>query len=66
MAKNKSVNRMSTNNLASIFAPSLLPTMLKTDLENEPDEPTPEFMLDLHLQSDWQILSVQMLIDYQV
>ena len=40
--------------------------MLKTDLETEPDEPTPEFMLDLHLQSDWQILSVQMLIDYQV
>jgi len=57
----KDANRMSANNLARIFAPSLLPKAS----QEEPDEPTMDFMLLLQRESDWQILSIQMLIEDQ-
>jgi hypothetical protein len=61
VAQRKDTNRMSANNLARIFAPSLVPA----SSQPEPDEPTMEFMLQLQRESDWQILSVQMLIEDQ-
>lgn len=54
-------NRMSTNNLARIFAPSLLPNNDK----NEPENPTMDFMLKLQREHDWQILCIQILIEDQ-
>lgn len=62
VAKRKEANRMSANNLARIFAPSLLP---KASSQQEPEEPTMDFMLQLQRESDWQILSIQMLIEDQ-
>ena len=61
VAQRKDANRMSANNLARIFAPSLLPK----GSQQEPEEPTMDFMLSLQRESDWQILSIQMLIEDQ-
>lgn len=56
-------NRMSVNNLARVFAPSLLP--MKTASAKEPAEPSMDFMLKLQQESDWHILCIETLINDQ-